>query len=92
MTVRVAGEYTMEDSKLSLGECAVEYLKRLSQSWRMYVGVEGNQDEASLIAEAQWHMTDSIALKLNNSFGITSTATDWAPEIGIVFSFPGESK
>jgi hypothetical protein len=26
-------------------------------------------------------------LKVNNAFGVTSKATDWAPEIGIVFAF-----
>lgn len=88
VTLRVTGEYSVEESKLDLGEYAVEYLKRLSPSWRMYLAVEGTQDEVGLITEAQWHITDSIFLKLNNGFGITSKATDWAPEIGCVFSFP----
>lgn len=87
MTLRAAAEYSKEESKLELGEYAVEYLKRLSSAWRVYLGVEGTQDEVALITEAQWHLTDSIFLKVNNAFGISSKATDWAPEIGIVFSF-----
>jgi hypothetical protein len=50
--------------------------------------VEGTQDELELITEAQWHITDRIFVKLNNALGITSKATDWAPEIGIMFSIP----
>jgi len=46
------------------------------------------QDEIELITEAQWHVSDRVFLKLNNAFGITPKATDWAPEIGIMFSFP----
>ena len=88
MTLRVAAEYPLEDPKLILGEYAVEYVKRLSPAWRIYWGVEGTEDEVELITEAQWQITDFAFLKLNNAFGITSKATDWAPEIGIMFSFP----
>lgn len=86
-TIRAAVEYTKDESKLELGEYAVEYLKRLSSSWRVYLGFEGTQDEVELITEAQWHISDSIFVKLNNAFGVTGKATDWAPEIGCVFSF-----
>lgn len=88
MTFRVAGEYSLEESKVDLGEYAVEYLTRLSPSWRVYVGVEGTQDEVELITEAQWHISDRVFVRVNNGFGITSKATDWAPEIGVVFAFP----
>lgn len=88
ITLRMAGEYSMEKAKLELGEYAAEYLKRLSPAWRAYLGVEGTKDEVELIAEVQWHITDDLFIKLNNAFGITSKATDWAPEIGIMFSFP----
>jgi hypothetical protein len=86
-TFRVAVDYSKEESKLELGEYAVEYLKRLSSHWRVYAGIEGTQDEVELITEAQWHITERIYLKLNNAFGVTAKATDWAPEIGCVFSF-----
>jgi len=79
----------LENPTLEFGEFAVEYLKRVSPAWRVYLGVEGTQDELELITEAQWHITRSVFLKLNNAFGITSKATDWAPEVGIMFSVPG---
>lgn len=88
-TFRAAVEYSREESKFELGEIAVEYLRRLSPSWRLYLGVEGAQDEIELITEMQWHLADFAFVKLNNAFGVTSKATDWAPELGIVFkTFP----
>ncbi len=88
VTLRVAGQYELENPTLEFGEFAVEYLKRVSPAWRVYLGVEGTQDEVELITEAQWHITRSVFLRLNNAFGITSKATDWAPEVGIMFSVP----
>ncbi len=88
MTVRVAFEYSFEENKVEPGELAIEYLKRLSPYWRVYLGVEAAQDEAELIAEVQWHLSDRVFVKLNNAFALTSKATDWAPEIGIMFLIP----
>ncbi len=88
ITLRTAVEYSMEESKMELGEYAVEYLKRISPAWRVYLGVEGSEDEVECIPELQWHLTDSIFIKLNSAFGVTSKAADWAPEVGIMFSFP----
>ncbi len=88
MTLRLAAEYSAEESAVEAGEYALEYLKRLSPSWRAYLGLEGSQDEAELIPEIQWHIkTDKIVVKLNSAVGITSKAADWAPEVGVVFSF-----
>lgn len=87
ITLRVAAEYSMEESKVEAGEYAIEYLKRLSPAWRLYLGIEGSEDEVELIPELQWHLTNSIFMKLNSAFGITSKAEDWAPEVGIMFSF-----
>jgi hypothetical protein len=70
------------------GEYALEYLRRLNERFRVYAGVEGTQDEAELITEAQVFLTPNVFLKLNNAFGVTSKAPDWAPEIGIMFSIP----
>ena len=87
-TVRAAIEYDeASTSHFDLGEYAVEYLKRVSPTWRFYVGVEGNSDELELLTEAQWFVTRNIFVKLNNGLGLTSKATDWAPEVGVVFSF-----
>jgi hypothetical protein len=89
VTVRAAAEYARDEveRKLEFGEYAVEYLKRLSPRWRGYLGVEGEQDEVSLIPEAQWHVTDSIFIRFNSAFGVSSKAADWTPEVGAVFSF-----
>lgn len=89
LTARAAVEYAAgSSSKFDIGEYAVEYLRRLSPAWRVYLGVEGTQDELSLLAEAQWHFSRNVFLRFNNGVGLTSKATDWAPEVGIVFSVP----
>ena len=87
LTCRASIEYIAEDSSFESGEFAVEYLKRLSRYWRVYTGIEGNSDEMELIAEAQWHINDKIFVKINNAFGLTSSTTTWAPEIGVMISF-----
>lgn len=92
VTARVAAEYSQADKKGNLGEYALEYLKRLSPRWRAYAGIEGTQDEVELIGEAQWHLSDRVYLRFNTAYGLTSKATDWAPDVGVMFSIPlGES-
>lgn len=76
-----------EDGGLDVGEMAVEYLKRLSPSWRWVTTIEGNLDEASLIAEAQWHFSQRAFFKFNSGFGLNASAEDFAPEIGLMMSF-----
>ena len=49
--------------------------------------LEGSQDEVEVVPELQWHISSSVFLKANTGFGITSKATDFAPEIGIMISF-----
>lgn len=89
LTARAAVEFASgSSSQFDVGEYAVEYLKRLGPRWRIYAGLEGTQDELSAIAELQWHLSKHVVLKINNGFGITSKATDYAPEIGILFSIP----
>jgi len=89
LTVRLAADYDeASSSSFDLGEYAIEYLKRLSPRWRVYFGLEGAQDELSLIAEVQWHLTRNVFLKVNNGFGITSKAADWSPEVGLLFTLP----
>lgn len=87
-TARVAVEYDRAEDKVALGEYAVEFLKRLSPSWRVYAGVEGSDDEVELIAEAQWHLSRFAYVKLNNAVGLTPKATDYAPEVGVMFVVP----
>jgi len=89
LTGRASIEYAgSSSSKFDVGEFAVEYLKRVSPKWRLYLGVEGTPDELSLVTEAQWHVSQHVYFKFNNGVGLTSKAVGWAPEVGIVFSFP----
>ena len=87
MTLRAAVEYDAAEETTELGEAAVEYLKRVSPRVTLFAGVEGTQDELELITQAQWAVLPNVVLKLNSAFGVTSKATDWAPEIGLMFSF-----
>ncbi len=88
LTARAAIEYSAgSTSHFDTGEYAVEYLRRLSPRWRLYAGVEGTQDELSLIGEMQWHVTPRAFVRFNSGVGLTSKATDWTPEVGMVFSF-----
>jgi len=86
ITVRAAVEQA--GGVFDLGEVAVEFYKRLSRSFCVYAGFEGTQDEVEFIAEIQWWLSDTVRFKVNNGFGLTSKATDWAPEIGLMISFP----
>jgi hypothetical protein len=89
LTARAALEYSeASSSHYDLGEYAVEYLKRLSPRFRVYIGLEGTQDELSLITELQWHLGRHVFVRFNNGLGLTSKATDWSPEVGILFTLP----
>ena len=90
MMFRSSVEYSGEENKMEWGEYAIEYLRRLSPAWRLYVGIEGAQlDEVSLITEVQWHLSDRAFLKVNNGWGLTPNATDFAPEVGLMLRFRG---
>ena len=86
-TFRAAMEYDAAEGNLALGEMAVEYLKRVNSSLRLFTGIEGVQDEVEGIFEVQWFLKPNVFLKFNNAFGLTSKATDYAPEFGLMFSF-----
>ncbi len=87
LTGKASLEYNAGDEELAMGEVAVEYLKRLSPSWRAYLGVEGGGDEVELIPELQWHVNERMFVKFNSAVGLTPEAPDWAPELGMMFSF-----
>jgi len=87
MTLRLAAEYVTGENKFELGEYAVEYLKRVSKLFRFYVGIEGTQDEVEFITDFQFHVCPHAFIRINNAFGVTSKATDYAPEVGILFHF-----
>lgn len=89
-------EYNREASSPDIGETAIEYLRRLSQSGLAYLAIEGGEggapDEWLLITGLQWRFTNFVSVKIDNPVGITSKATDWAPQIGLLFTFPVASK
>ncbi len=49
--------------------------------------VEGTQDELELINDLQFRISSNAFIRINNAFGVTSKATDWAPEVGVLFHF-----
>lgn len=87
ITARASVLHDRLDKETEFGEYAVEYLKRVSPNWRLVATIEGESDEVSLIGEAQWQISPHVTIKLNTAFGLTEKAPDWAPEIGIIFSF-----
>jgi hypothetical protein len=87
-TFRLSGEYSGEEGKVDAGEYAFEYLKRLSPRWRVCAAIEGTQvDEVELITEMQWHFHRRAFLKMNNGLGLTTNATGFAPELGVMIAF-----
>lgn len=44
-------------------------------------------DSADSETESQWHFSPRAYAKLNTAFGVTSKATDFAPEVGVLFGF-----
>jgi hypothetical protein len=88
LTVRGAVQYEEASrSHFDLGEYAVEFLRQVSPSVRLYFGIEGTQDEIGVVPEFQWHASRNVVFKFNSGVGITSKATDFAPEVGVLFRF-----
>lgn len=87
MSVRAAADYDTGEKIFGPGEYAIEYLKKISDRVRIFAMMEGSDDEIVLVPEIQWHLNRHIFLKANSGFGVTSKATDFAPEVGILFSF-----
>jgi hypothetical protein len=87
LTPRISLAYDGSEEEFGLGEYAVEYLKRLSDTWRVVATIEGEDDEISLIGEVQWHVRPNVIIKLNSGFGVTAKSPDVAPEVGVMFVF-----
>jgi hypothetical protein len=87
LAFRLSAAYDSGERKLELGEYAVDYVKRLSQNWRVVASLEGEQDELSLIGEVQYTLGKNAMLKINSGLGLTKKAPDFAPEIGVLFRF-----
>ncbi|MFC1523411.1 hypothetical protein ACFL6N_01340 [Thermodesulfobacteriota bacterium] len=92
MTFRTSIEYDRGESIVEFGEYAVEYLKKLSDQFRIFLAVEGQDDEIELIPKLQWHFSKNKVAKCSLGLGLTSKATDFAPELGIMFIFQSPPK
>jgi hypothetical protein len=87
-TFRTGIEWDGADKKFEIGEYAFEFLRRLSSKWRVFAMIEGNQiDEIELVNEVQWFFHPRAYLKLGTGIGLTPNATDFGPEVGIMFRF-----
>jgi hypothetical protein len=86
-TLRTSVAYVRAESKLEFGEYALEYLKRISRVFRVGAMIEGEEDEVDLIGDLQIHVSHWLFIRLNTGVGLTSKATDFAPELGFVFTF-----
>ncbi|MEJ2056072.1 MAG: hypothetical protein P8X42_19330 [Calditrichaceae bacterium] len=85
-------EYNRESKGVDIGETAIEYLRKLSDLWRLYIAIEGGEggapDEWIFVSGLQWHFSKYLIIKLDNQLGITPKATDWSPQLGIMFDIP----
>ena len=86
VTVRAAVEYVAAEKSWGFGEYAFEYQKRASNNFRFYAMLEGSEDELAIVPGMEWQLRHGVFLKVNNGFGLTSKAIDFAPEVGIMFS------
>ena len=55
---------------------------------RMFEAVQGSGDEVSLVTEAQWHISPRVFMRFNQEIGLMSLATDWEPQLGVLFALP----
>lgn len=89
VTVRIAAEWNYAEHKPDLGEFAVEYLKRVAPAGHLYLAFEGGEggalDEWDFISGLRWRIARAVDLKLDNALGISSKATDWALQGGVMF-------
>jgi len=92
MTFRTNLEYNRDDRHFDLGESSIEYLRRLSPSWRLNLAIEGGEtgapDEWELITGVQWRLSEVLLVKADNGVGLFSKATDWSPQIGFMLALP----
>jgi hypothetical protein len=92
MTFRTDVEYNRDDRHVDLGESSIEYLRRLSRSWRLNFAIEGGEtgapDEWELVTGVQWRLRDILLVKVDNVVGLFSKATDWSPQVGLMLALP----
>jgi hypothetical protein len=92
MTFRTDVEYNRDDRHVDLGETSLEYLRRLSPSWRLNLAIEGGEtgapDEWELVTGVRWRLSDVLLVKADNVVGLFSKATDWSPQVGVMLALP----
>ena len=90
LSARISLEYARaSETPWDLGEWGAEYIRQATPAWRIYAGVEGQAlDELALITEVQRVLSSHATLKAGAGFGLLSNTTDFAPEVGIIWSFP----
>ncbi|HKW50182.1 MAG TPA: hypothetical protein VJQ53_00450 [Candidatus Eisenbacteria bacterium] len=90
LTIRTTGEYNQSESKADLGETSLEYLRRLSPAFQVFVAFEGGEggplDEWHVVSDLQWRLSKAVSLKIDNTVGVMSKSNDWEPQIGILFT------
>jgi hypothetical protein len=98
MTARIGVEYdTGSESELDFHEYALEYLRRISPAWSLYLGyVVFEGDEAYLATELHWSPRPNVTVRLGNRLGVvssalsaTSNSADYVPTLGVIIRFPG---
>ena len=87
LTPRISIVYDRGEREVELGEYAIEYLKKVSDSFRWVSTLEGEGADISLIFESQWHINKNSFWKIGSGFGVTGQAEAFSPEIGLMFSF-----
>jgi hypothetical protein len=88
LALRLSVAYDTGERKLDFSEWAIDYVKRLTPNWRVVLSLEGEQaDEVSIIGEVQYVLSKNAMLKINCGFGLVEKAPDFAPEIGVMFTF-----
>ena len=90
MTFRTTIEYNRGDTHWDLGETSLEYLRRFSPAWRLLLGLEGGEggapDDYAFVTAGSWHVARGLDLKLMNSVGLFSKATDWEAQLGVMWA------
>jgi hypothetical protein len=61
ITLRAAVDYSAAEKTFAPGEYALEYLKGLSDRFRLFVMVEGAEDELAMVPEMQWHIVATFS-------------------------------
>lgn len=89
---RFGVEYNREESKLDISEVSLEWIRRFSPGVRIHVIFEGGEtgalDEWELIPGILLRLSDRLSIKFDSQLALSSKSADWAPQAGLMFSFP----